>query len=341
MENTIFFNRADLHIVSLGLDLSRKGQSLLGLPRALHRLRDIVAKLKPDLVQGWLYYGNLLASAAAARSKAPVIWSIHGTTLPSWSAKPILRTVDRLSAASSHLSPTAVVYCAQSAQALHESRGYRTRISTVIPNGVDAAQFRPDMGHRIATRSRLGLSERDVAVGLFARFDAQKDIPTCLRAFARFAATHRRARLIVGGSRMDETNLDLCRLIEAEGVAGKVVLLGAIERIEQVIAGMDVVMLGSNYGEAMPMVLLEALISEVPIAATRIGNVDELPVPGYALVPPGDPELLAGALARVVGDAPGAWDMVFARIREEYGIDRCVAAYHELYRRLVRERVPA
>ncbi|MCQ7029688.1 hypothetical protein MRO55_24610, partial [Escherichia coli] len=48
------------------------------------RLASILRRLAPDIVQGWLYHGNLAATLAAAltRTRAPVMWNIRGT-LPS------------------------------------------------------------------------------------------------------------------------------------------------------------------------------------------------------------------------------------------------------------------
>ncbi len=106
--------------------------------------------------------------------------------------------------------------------------------------------------------------------------------------------------------------------IADEGLAGKVILLGAIDDVESLIAAMDMVMLGSRYGEALPMTLLEALFCEAPIVATRGGDVGLLPIPEYALAPSGDPEALARALGRVWDGEAGAWDASFAKVREEY-----------------------
>ena len=71
---------------------------------------------------------------------------------------------------------------------LGEKIGYAQTAGVVVPNGVDTQAFHPDPIKRIAKRAELGLSIGDIAVGLFARFALQKDIPGSLAAFSLFAA---------------------------------------------------------------------------------------------------------------------------------------------------------
>ncbi len=45
------------------------------------RLVDLLRQLQPDVIQGWMYHGNLAAQIAAffLKKKTPVIWNIRGT----------------------------------------------------------------------------------------------------------------------------------------------------------------------------------------------------------------------------------------------------------------------
>jgi glycosyltransferase involved in cell wall biosynthesis len=332
MQDLAFFDFSGHEVKSLGFDLSSRAKALAHLPLAMRALRRLVAAERPDIVQGWLYYGNLLASAAVGLD-VPIIWSIHNTTLASWWASPALRAVDRSLALNSRWLPSAIVYCARSARTLHESRGYRADVGTVIPNGVDGAGFRRDADRRARMRGRLGLGDGEIAIGLVSRYDPQKDIPTSLRAFAGFAETHATARLVLAGRGMDADNAELRGLIVEHGLNEKAILLGAVSDVESLFAAMDMVMLGSRYGEALPMTLLEALFCQTPVVATRGGDVGLLPIPEHALAPPGDPYALAEALKRVWGGQASDWDDGFKKVRVDYSLDRSVGAYRDLYRR--------
>lgn len=331
MQDDVFFDRSNLRIEDLGFDLKNRLGALIHLPAARERLRTLIEQIKPDVVQGWLYYGALLSLAVGDRAK--VIWSIHNTTFPRFLTNPHLHLVDRALAARSSRAPDAIAYCAASAQAFHEARGYAPERGLVIDNGVDLALFRPDAARRMARRVGLGLANDVFAVLLSARNDPQKDIPNCLDAFALFRREVPQARLLLAGRGMDETASALRTMIASRGLESAVISLGAVADMPCLLDAVDAVLLGSRYGEAMPMALLEALAMNKPFAATRIGDIGRLPCPPEALVPPADPRALAAALAFARTGDP-RWAPSFAEARARYGLDTMVRAYAALYHSL-------
>ncbi|MGO4170703.1 glycosyltransferase [Bosea sp. TAF32] len=331
MQDEVFFDRASLHVEDLGFDLGHRFGALTHLPASRRRLRALIERLKPDVVQGWLYYGAFLSLAVGAR--APLVWSIHNTTFPRLLANPLLHLVDRALATRSRAAPDAIVYCASSARAFHEARGYAAKRGLVIENGVDLALFRPDAARRVARRAGLGLSDDAFAVLLSARNDPQKDLPNCLDAFALFRSKAPQARLLLAGRGMDGSDVGLGAMIAARGLEAAVLTLGAVADMPGLLDAADAVLLGSRYGEAMPMALLEALAMGKPIAATRIGDVGRLPCPPEALAPPADPRSLASALSFARAGDP-RWAASFAEARTHYGLDTMTRAYEALYRRL-------
>lgn len=331
MENVAFFSTSGLDVTTLGFDLSSRAGSLLHLLPAMRALRQQVMETRPSVVQGWLYYGAFLTLALKGCG-IPIVWAIHNSTFPKFRKNPVLSGVDRLLALASGSVPERIVYCAQAARTFHEGRGYSSRVGLVVENGVDSHRFRPDPNSRAETRARLGLDSSTLVVGLFGRNDPQKDIPGSLAAFAAFARDCGNVRLVLAGRGMDEANQELRSLLETHDLLDKTLPLGLAGDMEALIAAVDIVMLGSLYGEALPMVLLEALASGTPIVATKVGEVGNLPVPADALVEPGDPRALAAALGAVAAQvrAPN-WDAAFAAVRENYSLERCLDRYAELY----------
>ena len=51
-------------------------------------IRSLARQFHPQLIQGWMYHGNLMASLAAGwtRNRAPVIWNIQQSLLGSATA---------------------------------------------------------------------------------------------------------------------------------------------------------------------------------------------------------------------------------------------------------------
>src|SRR5581483_8466125 len=75
------------------------------------------------------------------------------------------------------------------------------------------------------------------------------------------------------------------------------------ERVLEVLAAADAAVLSSAW-ENFPHVLVEALAVGTPVIATRVGGVPEIVTDGEngLLVPPNDPDALAGAVRRFFDD---------------------------------------
>ncbi|HEX3256196.1 MAG TPA: glycosyltransferase [Gaiellaceae bacterium] len=104
----------------------------------------------------------------------------------------------------------------------------------------------------------------------------------------------------------------LSRQIEAAGLGGRVTLLGLRDRSEvaELLRKADVLAAPSvptrrGKREGIPVVLMEAMASGVPVVASRVSGIPELVEDGVSglLVTPGDPRSLADALARMHADA--------------------------------------
>jgi glycosyltransferase involved in cell wall biosynthesis len=137
---------------------------------------------------------------------------------------------------------------------------------------------------------------RVVSVG---RLTQQKDPETLLRAWRRIGGPHRLALVGDGPNRPD-----LESLIEREGLAGRVDLLGSRDDVPRILREADLFVLSSRW-EGLPLAVIEPMMSGLPVIATAVGGVPEQVVHGETglLVPPGDPDGLARALSALLSDA--------------------------------------
>ncbi|UPY37432.1 glycosyltransferase [Sediminicoccus sp. KRV36] len=326
----VFFRPPGAEILSLNLP-GRVGPRLaLALPGALRRLRRIQRDWQPDLVQGWLYYGNLLA--AMARSPGtPVLWSIHNTSFAPGLGALKLRLVDQICARWLGHVPARVIYCADSARRLHEARGYAPDRSVTILNGIETTRFRDDPALRAVGRARLGLDPRAWVIGHFARFDAQKNFPLVLEAIARARPALPPIAVVMAGRGVADAPA-LAGLVARHGLADVVRLLPPLDHMEEILPAMDLVLLGSGHGEALPMIAIEALASGRRLVATAVGDVPALGLPAEALVAPGDVAGFATAIVAVANSDALTWRELGADTRARFDLGRCVAAHEALWR---------
>ncbi len=163
---------------------------------------------------------------------------------------------------------------------------------TVIPNGVDAAFYRPAAAEPGGPPVLLCV----------ARMVLEKDHDTLLRAFALATGTHPRAELwLVGeGPRLEAVQNLAQQLLPA----GRVRVLPGQADLRPLFQRASVFVL-SSVAEAMPNVVLEAMAAGLPVVATRVGGIPEMVVPGQTgwLTPPGEAAALAAALSQVLENA--------------------------------------
>jgi glycosyltransferase involved in cell wall biosynthesis len=94
--------------------------------------------------------------------------------------------------------------------------------------------------------------------------------------------------------------------IDAAGLGDRVSVLGFVEDLPATMAGLDVALYSALESDGMSRVLFEYLAAGVPVVASRVGVVPEILEDGDTamLVPAGEPEPLARAIARLLEDVP-------------------------------------
>ncbi len=115
-------------------------EMLAAFPGLVGEIRDF----RPHVVQGWMYHGNIAASAGCLFAKSPVavMWNIRHSLEDLKKEKRLTAAVIR---AGSFLSSRAdrVVYNALSSARKHQAAGYSRGNAVTIPNGFDTERFRP------------------------------------------------------------------------------------------------------------------------------------------------------------------------------------------------------
>jgi glycosyltransferase involved in cell wall biosynthesis len=308
-------------------------------PRAPFRLWRAVHEFDPQMVQGWMGHGNLLASLAGLfRPGLPVLWNVRATVYDLSLEKPGTARVIRLGARLSG-SPSRIVYNSELSARQHEALGFRPNRRVVIPNGFDVEHFRPDAESRRATRQRLSLQDGECAVALVARYHPMKDHRTFLMAIAELARRGLRVRAVLAGLGADEMNVELNGLIQELGLASSTILLGEVADTVPIMRAADVVCLSSSWGEGFPNVLGEAMACETPCITTDIGDARSVVGDCGSVVPPRSSEQLAAAI-EAIAIAPteerralGARARI--RIQNNFSIEHVVDRYSALYREVL------
>jgi glycosyltransferase involved in cell wall biosynthesis len=294
-----------------------------GIVAGLYRLARLIADIRPEIVQGWMYHGDLAALIALGlsgrRRQTRLVWSIRCSDMDFARYRTQLRLVVRACAALSG-RPDLVTANSAAGLAAHLSLGYRPRRSDIVFNGIDIDRFRPDAAARMAVRSELGIAADAILLAHVARVDPMKDHESFLAAMAQLPDLH--ALLIGAGT-------------ENLPAVPNLVRLGRRADVARLLAAADIVVSSSAFGEGFSNALAEGMSCGLPAVATDVGDAGAIVGDTGLIVPKRDPQALAAALARLAQEPATVraerGKRARARIEENFGMARAVARFAELY----------
>jgi len=178
-----------------------------------------------------------------------------------------------------------------SLEAYLHAKGYsRDRISLVC-NGVPVLPV-----NRLAYQSG-----GPVVAGMVALFRPRKGVEVLLQALAQLRKENIDIRLhAVGPFETDDYQDEILTLTDSLGLSSVVTWTGFTSDVAAEFGNMNVFVLPSLYGEGMPMVVLEAMASGLPVVSTRVEGIPEVIRDGQdgVLADPEDSADLASCLRR-------------------------------------------
>ena len=255
--------------------------------RALREIRAVLREIQPDLLTAHSSKAGVLGRLAGRSLHIPVVLTVHG-----WSFTPgipvlqaaVYRQIERLVGPLASKIITVSEFdrrLALDARIAPEGR------VVMVHNGI------PD----VPTRLRADPARTPPRLVMVARFGAQKDHPTLLRALAGLLDCPWELDLIGDGPLMS----DMESLAATLGVAGRIRFLGQRTDVDQLLARAQASLLVTNW-EGFPLSILEAMRAGLPVVASSVGGIGESVRDGETgyLVPRGAVELLRDRIRRLL-----------------------------------------
>lgn len=142
-----------------------------------------------------------------------------------------------------------------------------------VPNCIDVDKTEALLLSAEAARGRLGIGSEPFVFGNIGRLAAAKDQLTLIRAFH---AVHRQMDnailVVVGWGGLEPV---LKAEIERLGLGDKIILTGRIDQAWRLMRAFDC-FVATSVSEGFGLVLIEAMVAQQPIIATRIGSFSEI-----------------------------------------------------------------
>lgn len=273
--------------------------------RAATRLARLVRRGKFDVVQAHLLpaaiASGLSRTLASGPARVVVLHNLDYEIYPARTGRQkALRSLHALCLRRFTDGLVAVSECV--------ARHYRNEMGlghiTAIPNSIELdAPPQVFLDKREAFREELGIANGTSLLVYSARMVKQKGHLRLFRVLDILRTRGVIPKVMLIGSGPLEAEIRAA--VESGGIGNQVIMTGNIPHEEALkrIASADLFISPSDQ-EGFPLAPAEAMALGVPVVATAVGGVPELVEDGVTglLVPPGNPEALADAVARALSD---------------------------------------
>lgn len=303
------------------------------------RLALLTRRIAPDIIQGWMYHGNLgaMLARASVRRRVPLVWGVR-QSLPSLNGEnAFARAGIRMNKAFSG-RPDRLLFNSMTSLEQHRVFGFNMHHAQYLPNGFDTAGFSPDPAMRAHWRAAWGADQDAVIFGLLARYHPAKDHAGFLQAARQVVQARPQARFVMAGTGVVGENPDLARAIAEAGLGAQVRLLGERRDVAAILSGLDVYVSSSSRIEAFSNSVGEALSCALPCVVTDVGDSPQVVGESGRVVPPRDPTALAGAMVALIDLGAQARAALGQRARQrmvsEFDIEAVAQRYANLYAEL-------
>jgi len=293
--------------------------------RVLRDVQNYVRKNRIQIVHSHGYREDLYA--LACRKHAALIATNHLWKRTTWR----LQIYAKLDSYLLRRFPKIVAVSDEIAEEMCFSGIRKDRID-VIANGVNTdvlSQRDPDL------RKEFGFDRGNVILGTVSSLTSEKAIHHAISAFAVCSSANPALRFLIVGEGPELTSLR--DLINDLGIENKIVLAGRRHDVPRIYATIDIFLLPSLI-EGLPMALLEAMATGLPVIATAVGDVPKVVDSDVgALIPPADEFALVESIDRFSSNRNTRITLgrnAKRRIADHYSSRAMTAKYACLYEQL-------
>ena len=203
---------------------------------------------------------------------------------------------------------------------------------TTLPTGIDLSRFTPQ-----GTRAKLGDKSAENEgpwVGMVSVLRSWKGHPIFIEAARLLRERGGKARFAVVGTGPQHDNI--VRLIEENGMTGRVVLTGYREDVPEMLRALDVLVIPSTGHEGIPQIGLQALACETSVVGSDAGGIPEIIRPSETgwIFPSGDVAQLANAIEAVMANPETTRRMAKngrRLVEQHHGLEHMLDRLEQLY----------
>lgn len=289
------------------------GHSGRVFPWTIAKILMAIQKTKPEVLHAHLS-GAGFGAMWAQLTRKPFVITVHSKPGQAFSSN-----IDRQVKRAMQLKSTYVVAVSEdNAKLVKDYYGLDDTRCSYINNGIDLDRFSRE-AHEEFTLINV------------ARQDENKNQAALLRCFARLRREHPETKLLLLGDGPCHTALQ--EQAAELGIDDAVTFPGNVVNTEDYYAVSDLYV-QCSHREAMPLSVLEAMATPLPIVSTAVGGLSDVVKDNGILVPDGDEDALYDAILRIYSQPAEAYQAMCeasGRIVQAYSNKAMARAYEAIY----------
>lgn len=270
------------------------GSTPLGMVARAPRVAGWLKRIRADLVHAHLPLSGVVARIVGAWTGTPVVYTEHNLQerYHPWTRRMNLltwRLQEMVIAVSQEVADSIVN---------HISSAVPVR---VVRNGIDLDGLPAGSREAREIRAELSIGTSVPVIGTVAVFRTQKRLDLWLEVASKVGALVADAEFVLVGD--GPCREDLQKQCVDLGLGSRVHFVGLKDDVKPYLRAMDLFLMTSEF-EGLPLALLEAMASRLPVVVTPAGGIPEVVEHGFngAVVPLGETAELATVIVELLSD---------------------------------------